>query len=234
MEPEISIIIPTLNEESKIGSLLGQIQKLSGNSVREVITADGGSSDRTAEIARENGAKVIECPKPGRAFQMNQGAKQASGNILFFLHADTVPPQNFDELIYNEIEGGAGSGCFRLSFDWDHPALKFYGWFTRFNTTLVRFGDQGLFAKKELFQTINGYDESLLVMEDQQIVRNLKMAGPFSVIENNVVTSARKYRDVGVIKLQAIFFLIWTGYYLGIEQNALVHFYKSSIDQSQI
>jgi rSAM/selenodomain-associated transferase 2 len=234
MQSEISIVIPVLNEEEVIGQVIDHIHSSSTGHIREIIIADGGSSDRTREVAGKKGAKVVTCSKKGRASQMNEGARNASGEVLFFLHADTIPPARFDLLILNEIRRGAGSGCFRLAFDWEHPLLRFYSWFTRFGNTLIRFGDQGLFVRKELFQAVNGYDEALVVMEDQKIVRELKKKGTFSLIPQNVVTSARKYREAGVVRLQVIFFLIWAGYYLGAEQKTLVHFYRKSIPVKQI
>lgn len=234
MQSEISIVIPALNEEEVIGQVIDHIHSLSTGHIREIIVADGGSSDRTREIAEVKGAKVVKCSKRGRASQMNEGARYADGDVLFFLHADTKPPLRFDELIINEIRNGSGFGCFRLAFDWEHPLLRFYSWFTRFGSTLVRFGDQGLFVKKELFHSVNGYDEALVVMEDQKIVRELKKRGTLGLVRENAVTSARKYRDIGVLKLQVIFFLIWAGFYLGVDQKTLTHFYRISTSSVQI
>lgn len=225
----ISIVIPAYNEEANIGNLIQCIRKREAGFISEIIIADGGSSDNTRSIAKELGAIVLYCKKKGRAAQMNEGASIASGPILYFLHADTIPPVNFDEMIVNAIKNGAGAGCFRLSFDDDHPLLKFYSWFTKFRFTIVRFGDQSLFSTKKLFKKINGFDESLIVMEDQEIVRLMKREKPFKIVNKKVKTSARKYRKNGVIKLQLVFTIILIGYYLGAKQSTLVHLYETLV-----
>jgi len=190
---------------------------------------DGGSTDQTKEVAERAEAVVIESKKKGRAAQMNAGAARASAEILYFLHADTIPPPKFDLHILKSISNGYGAGCFYLTFDDSHPGLRFYSWFTKFKSTFLRFGDQSLFVAKPDFENVNGFDESLIVMEDQQIVRKLKRETEFNVINKSVITSARKYRENGVYRLQAVFFIIWAGYYLGINQETLTDIYRKYI-----
>lgn len=226
----ISIIIPTLNEEQEIGGLIRELRDRAEGDIYQVIVADGGSGDRTAEIASGEGAEIVACRKRGRAAQLNEGAEAASGELLYFLHADTVPPPGFDRLITQAITGGAGAGCFQLRFTSSHPALRFYGWCTRFNFTLLRFGDQSLFVKPELFDRVGRFDEELIVMEDQQIVRDLKKLAPFKVLNQAVLTSARKYEDNGALRLQLIFTMILVLYYFGASQKMLAHLYNSLID----
>lgn len=234
MDRSISIIIPAVNEEDVIERLLKHIQDVQAGFVAEVIVADGGSTDGTAKLASDAGARLVICKKRGRAAQMNEGAHHAKEDILFFLHADTFPPPGFDRMILKQIGTGKDFGCFMLGFDDPHPALRFYASFTALKTTLVRFGDQGLFVKKELFKKSAGFNESLVVMEDQDMVRRLKHIGNFGLIRERVTTSARKYREVGFVKLQLIFFGVWAGYYLEAKQETLVHFYKNHISGFQI
>ena len=226
---QISIIIPTYNEEENIGRLIEILQNRQAGYVSEIIVADGGSTDQTKKVSEENGANFYSCSRKGRAAQMNEGASMATSPLLYFLHADTIPPRGFDKLIVNAINNGAGAGCFRLRFDDDHPVLKFYSWFTKFRCTAIRFGDQSLFVSKKIFKKINGFDESLIVMEDQEIVRHLKRETSFKIIKKNVETSARKYRKNGVFRLQFIFTVILIGYYLGAKQSTLAHLYSSLI-----
>lgn len=229
---KISIIIPTLNEEDQIVNLLNALkEKESADGyIHEIIVADGGSSDGTAGLAKHAGARVIQCSDKGRAKQMNQGADEASGEILYFLHADTFPPKTFDRSIVKAIKSGAGAGCFQLRFSNKHPLLRFYGWCTRFRSTLVRFGDQSLFVKKEIFSQLGGFDERLVVMEDQKIVGNLKNRTSFKLLDRAVTTSARTYEKNGVIRLQFIFTMIVILYYCGAKQDTLVHLYNSLIE----
>lgn len=225
----ISIIIPALNEESNIAALLNEIEKRSCGYIREIILADGGSTDKTREVAKKSGVRVLSCTKKGRAVQMNEGAAVASGNILYFLHADSIPPEEFDQQITQAVNRNIPAGSFRLQFTSTHFLLRFYSWFTRFSFTLFRFGDQSLFVKKSLFNQIDGFDESLILMEDQDIVRRLKEQTPVMVLPDVVKTSARKYEENGMLKLQFIFTVILVAYYMGARQKTLVHLYQSLI-----
>lgn len=226
---EISIIIPVLNEEKQIGKLIRYLKKYGEDYVSEIIISDGGSTDQTIKIAEESGAVVLKAPGRGRALQMNAGAEVATSQILYFLHADSFPPQNFCLEIAEAIKKGADAGSFTLRFDTPNPILKLYSLFTHLPITEVRFGDQSLFVKKRLFKLVGGFRNELIVMEDQQIVRDLKRKGEFVLINRSVLTSARKYRAIGAFKLQFIFTIIWTGYYLGARQNTLLHIYQSFI-----
>lgn len=229
---KISIVIPALNEKSRIAKLINELRRResSGNYIHEIIVADGGSGDGTRREAKMAGAKVLNCSQKGRAVQMNEGAAMASGDVLYFLHADTLPPQQFDREIIWNILNGSGAGCFQLKFSSDHPVLRFYAWCTRFNTTLVRFGDQSLFVTSDNFRKIGGFDEALVVMEDQKIVGKLKKTTSFALLDESVKTSARRYEKNGVIRLQFIFGMIVILYYLGARQETLAHLYSSLID----
>lgn len=205
-DPFISIIIPTLNEEDRLDHLLTYLKKNGGTHIQKIIIADAGSLDKTISIAEKHAVRIKHYKKKGRAVQMNEGAEIAAASVLYFLHADTIPPKKFGDQISNALRDGYECGCFQLSFDDPHPILKLYGWFTRFRTTLVRFGDQSLFVKKRLLNRVGGFDESLQVMEDQKIVRELKKEGKFKVLNARVTTSARRYRQNGIIRLQSVFF----------------------------
>lgn len=223
----ISIIIPAYNEADNIGQLIDFLSTHSKGEQTEIIVVDGGSDDDTVRMAQNHGARTITSPQKGRAKQMNFGADNARGEVLYFLHADTFPPPTFIAEIKDKMNRGFDCGCFRLSFDNRHPALRFYAWFTRFNIDAFRFGDQSLFAKKALFCKINGFNEKLLVMEDQEIVTRLKNHAQFGIIKKAVVTSSRKYQQFGVFRLQLIFSIIVVLFYLNISQEVLVHFYKT-------
>ncbi|MBO6522616.1 MAG: TIGR04283 family arsenosugar biosynthesis glycosyltransferase [Balneolaceae bacterium] len=226
----ISIIIPTFNEEESIGELISYLKADAPKDEIEIIISDGGSTDSTKEIAQRKGAVVIETPKQGRAAQMNFGAKHAIGDMLYFLHADTYPPKAFLDDIIGSLSNGDKAGCYRLSFDDDHPLLKFYCWFTRFDIDFFRFGDQSLFIKKSLFEKLKGFNEQFIVMEDQDIVRRIKKKASFTILPKQVVTSARKYRQVGILKLQLIFTIVLIRFYLGTPQKKLIEFYKRAIN----
>lgn len=229
----ISIIIPVYNEADQIVKTIVRTRQASTEHLSEIIVVDGGSEDDTVAAAKAEGVKVIKCPK-GRARQMNCGAKAAKGDILYFLHADTIPPQNFTTHIINACQNRALSGCFRLAFDYDHWFLKVHSWFTRFDVNAIRFGDQSLFVVSDVFKESGGFREDLFIMEDQEIIHRLKKYGKFKVINEPVITSARKYTDNGVYRMQGIFYRIWALYYLGYSQEYLLGLYKSLIRKQKL
>jgi len=225
----ISLIIPALNEADRIAAQVKQLRRRESGGIGEVIVVDGGSTDETVSEAGRAGARVLESDRKGRAAQMNFGADRARFPVLYFIHADTLPPDGYDRMITRAVEEGYRAGCFRLAFDWDHPLLNFYGWCTRFDLNAFRFGDQSLFVTKALFDSIGGYDSELIVMEDNVIVRRIKREEPFIIIPEEVVTSARKYRGNGTVKLQLIFTLIYVLFFLGVPQKKLVRIYRKLV-----
>ncbi|MEM8847686.1 MAG: TIGR04283 family arsenosugar biosynthesis glycosyltransferase [Bacteroidota bacterium] len=225
----ISIIIPVLNEEKCLRDILKHLNSsISSSHVEEIICIDGGSTDNTIEIAKSCGAIVIPS-KRGRAKQMNTGAKQAKGSILYFLHADTLPPHGFDSIILEAVKKGSQSGCFRMKFDSKNPILRFFAWLSRINHTLCRGGDQSLFIKKDLFELTKGFDEDYFIYEDTEFIRRLYEQTEFKVLPNYVITSARKYRDKGWVKVQLHFRRIHLKSYLGAGPEELYRYYRKNL-----
>lgn len=225
----ISVIIPTYNEEDHIAGTIRAVKNQGGGLVENIIVVDGGSTDSTRSVAEEAGASVVQSPGRGRAAQMNFGAQQAGGSILYFLHADSHPPPEFDRQITNTVAEGSKAGCFQLAFDQRHWLLDFYAWCTRFDIDAFRFGDQSLFITAELFQKLGGFREDHLLMEDNEFVRRIKKSHDFSVLEDTVTTSARSYRQVGIVRLQMAFILIYLLYFAGVEQEKLMQIRQNVI-----
>ncbi|MEZ4969428.1 MAG: TIGR04283 family arsenosugar biosynthesis glycosyltransferase [Flavobacteriaceae bacterium] len=225
----ISIIIPTLNEAAHIGSLLPHIKTNSSpNNIEEIIVVDGGSTDGTLGIAKKLGAKTITSER-GRAKQMNKGAELARGHVLYFLHADTNPPKDFDLYILNAVHHHIVSGCFRMKFDTSKKFLRFFAWFSRINNRLCRGGDQSLFVSKDLFLKTGGFNEKYIIYEDMQFIVRLYKISNFQVLPQYVVTSARKYEQVGTLKLQYHFGIIHLKNALGVGPEHLYRYYKKNI-----
>ena len=230
----ISIIIPTYNEADYISKTIALLKKNdTAGLVEEIIISDGGSTDGTCHID-DNDVLVLYSPNKGRAAQMNFGARHATGKILYFIHADTLPPPGFTTDIKTSIENGKIAGCYRLSFDYNHWFLKANCWFTRFDIDSIRFGDQSLFVTKDIFIKAGGFSEKHIVLEDQEFIRRIKKLGRFEVMKQNVVTSARKYLENGIFKTQGIFFIIYVMYRLGFSQTKLVDTYRRLIKQNKI
>jgi rSAM/selenodomain-associated transferase 2 len=226
---KLSVIIPVFNEEDIIADTIETVRENGGDFLHGIIVVDGNSTDNTVPEAEATGAKVVTSPTKGRAAQMNYGAEQAEGEILYFLHADSKPPTNFDQKIVEAISSGFKSGCFQLAFDTDHFLLDFYAWCTRFDIDAFRFGDQSLFVEQSAFFEVGGFREDHLVMEDNEIVRRIKKKYSFVILDDAVETSARAYLKVGIIKLQLIFILIYLLCFLGVEQETLADIKRKAI-----
>ena len=218
----ISIIIPATNESADISNLISHIRESSSLQVtHEIIIVK--SLDLKRETASHNIANTnITYSVHQRSAAMNAGAKVACGDILYFLHADSYPPNRFDELIVDAIRSGAGAGSFRLRFDTSNLMLKTFALFTRFNWYWVRFGDQSLFVSATNFKLVGGFNEDLSTMEDTNIVKRLKKHTSFAVISKQVVTSARKYKKYGYIRVQSFYIVVVILYHLGFSQHVLL------------
>ncbi|RKN83313.1 TIGR04283 family arsenosugar biosynthesis glycosyltransferase [Ulvibacterium marinum] len=227
--PKISIIVPILNEADYIGKLLSCLQnEIAPEHVEEILVIDGGSTDSSLKIAEEYGATIVHSEK-GRAKQMNLGAQMAKAEILYFLHADTLPPKNFVLYILEAVKGGFQAGCFQMQFDSNSRFLKFFAWFTRINHQICRGGDQSLFVTKRLFQNSKGFNEDYKIYEDNEFIGRLYKKTKFKVLPLQVKTSARRYDKVGAIRLQYHFGVIHLKNYLGAGPDQLYDYYKRKI-----
>lgn len=227
---KVSIIIPVLNEEKSIAKLLDYLLKIQNPEYsQEIIVVDGGSEDGTLEILKSYPEIRVVFSEKGRAKQMNFGAKIANSEILYFLHCDTFPLKNFDSEIVNQVQNSKLSGCFKMKFDNNHIVLKVSEWFTRFNFQEFRGGDQSLFVEKQLFEKLNGFNENLIIYEDNELIARLYKNSKFTVIQKEVLTSARKYLKNGIWKLQFHFMIIHIKYWLGYSQEKIVEYYQKNI-----
>lgn len=233
--PWLSIIIPTFNEAGHIGPLLRALHELGAVAPNvELIVVDGGSTDATAAEAAAAGAHLVRSPHKGRAAQLNYGATRARGALLYLLHADSYPPATLLADLRRAVAAGYGSGCYRLAFDDSHWFLQLSAWCTRFDWDALRFGDQSLFVRRDVWAAAGGYDERLVLFEDQEIIGRLRQQGRFVVLPGAVTTSARKYRANGVYRLQLTFGLLCLLYRLGVAQATLVHLYRRLIRQDKV
>lgn len=230
----ISVIIPAYNEEKQIGLTIRHVRERGAPFVTQIIISDGGSSDNTIAEAKMAGAEAVLSPRKGRAAQMNYGASFATSPVLYFLHADTLPPAGFSKAITDAVNKEFGSGCFMLQFDYPHWFLEANCWFTRFDINAIRFGDQSLFVQKEVFEKCGGFSEKHIVMEDQEIIRRIRKLCRFIIIKKPVITSTRKYLENGIYKTQGIYFLIYFMYRLGYSQQKLLQTYRSLVRQDKM
>lgn len=228
---KISIIIPVLNESQTIkGLLFHLIDNASLNSISEIIVVDGGSTDGTQDIIKTLDLNIILLnSEKGRAKQMNLGVKKAKGDILYFLHADSFPPNRYDDLILKEVQKGNQAGCFRMQFDSKHWWLRLASWLTQFSWRACRGGDQSQFITRELFDEIGGYDESYIIYEDNILINELYTRKQFVVINKKIRTSARLYKKIGVWKLQYHYWAIYVKRWFGASADDLFAYYRKYI-----
>jgi rSAM/selenodomain-associated transferase 2 len=224
----ISIIIPTVNNARQLNYLLGYLKRVPFvEYISEIIVSDGNSSDRTVEMAQSyDDVKIITHDTACKAMQMNAGARIATGNILYFLHPESMPPRDFAYEIVNHYENGHFSGCFRLQYDHSHWLLRMNSWFTRFNANLFRSGDQSLFVQRALFNALGGFREDHILLEEQELISRISATGSFVVIPRYITSSAKKYLETGIYRLQGIYLYIFALYTFGVSQNHLFRMYE--------
>jgi len=223
---KISIVIPTLNEAERIGDLVTYLLGNGQGHLAEIIVVDGGSCDDTKETAAAAGAKVTHIQCASRAKQMNEGASIASGHILYFVHADSIPPSTFAADILAEIKAGTSMGCFRYKFDSSSLLLKFNAWFVRFKWLCCQGGDKTFFIRKEVFWEFQGYDETFVVMEEYNFLTRAMKQYPLRIIPKNAVVSARKYEKNSWLRVQIANFTAFTMFRLGLEPCLIRDAYK--------
>ena len=194
----VSVIIPTLNEAANLRDLLLGIV---AEEPHEILVADGGSTDDTVAVAESFGARVVQAGR-GRGRQMNAAARVATGEHLLFLHADTEPPENFPALVARTLGRAAvtaGAFQFRLREPVVGGALIEWGVALRCALRQLPYGDQGLFMRRALFQSLGGFRE-WPSLEDLDMVRRLRALGRIAIIPEAAATSSRRWREGGVIR----------------------------------
>jgi rSAM/selenodomain-associated transferase 2 len=223
--PELTVIIPTLNEADRIGPLVSYLRE---RTTAPIWIADSPqTNDHTAEVALAAGAQVWSCPQSGRAAQMNYVANKASTDLLYFIHADTFPPATFMKRILLAIERGVDFGYFSYRFDSRHPLLWFNSRATRMDGLFAGGGDQTLFIRRTVFEQLGGFDESLMLMEDFDLVRRARRAGyRHQLIREDALVSARKYDKNSWLRVNLVNLWVFTAAHLGVTQDRLVRIYR--------
>ncbi|WP_340104341.1 TIGR04283 family arsenosugar biosynthesis glycosyltransferase [Rhodohalobacter sp. 8-1] len=228
-EPLMSIIIPAYNEEQTIVKQIQNLAECSLGFPTEIIVVDGGSTDQTVRKVREIDFTCLVTQSKGRAVQMNAGADYSSGSILYFVHADSKPPDSFQNDIRKALKNGEQAGCYRFTFDSDHLLPKLNSFFTRFDRLMCRGGDQTLFVTRGLFYELNGFKNDYKIMEDFEFIRRLRKREPFTIIQKDTVVSARKYDHNSYLKVNLVNFVVFMMFFFGASQEAMIHAYKQLI-----
>ncbi len=225
----LSIIIPVLNEEKLLPVLLDYLQK-SKCAEDEIIVVDGGSKDNTCSLATSYPVRLFHTEVSSRAKQMNLGAKNALHDILYFLHADSIPPTSFSQDILKARQGGIKLGGYRLRIGNKNQGLKIINsFFTKIDLLVFQGGgDQSLFILKEVFNELNGFDENYNIMEDFDLVRRARSLGyKKAILDKTIQVSDRKYKSNGYFKVQCANLVAYSAFCMGINPAWIKSFYHS-------
>ena len=227
---KISIIIPTYNEAENIEKIISYLLLIKQKNFIEIIVADGGSTDDTIKIAQKKGVIATLSNIKGRAGQMNHGVNFATGDVLYFIHADSRPPLTYFTDIEEAISRGYNCGCYRSQFDSNNFLLKINAFFTRLNVLFCRGGDQTIFVTRALFEKVGPYKNEMLIMEEYDFLARIRKQGRFKLFNKATVFSARKYDENSWLKVQKANFKIVQMYKNGRSQQEMLDTYKRMLN----
>ncbi len=225
MKPQLSIIIPVVNEAGHLADRLQALQAL--RDLCQLLLVDGESNDDSAKIAKPLVDQVLFSPR-GRARQMNLGASQTHAEILLFLHADTHLPKDAINQIIEAAAQGYHWGRFDVSFDSPQAIFKLIAFMMNWRSRLtgIATGDQALFMTRQAFNAVNGFPD-IALMEDITICSSLKKLGNPCCLRSKVVTSARRWQEQGIIKTILLMWWLRLRYFLGVNpSDLLLHYYR--------
>lgn len=222
--PTLSVVIPALNEAASIEQTLAALRRVPG--IFEVIVVDGQSRDDALDRAARLGARVLTAPR-GRGAQMHAGAQAAGGEVLWFLHADTLPPPDAAGRIADAlIDPAVAAGNFEIRFAGEFAAARFL---TRLYHHLallgLRYGDSGYFVRREAYAAVGGFRPHP-IFEDLDLMRRLRRRGLFVRVPATVVTSSRRFEGRSFAVVFARWTILQTLYWLGVPPVWLGKLYR--------
>ncbi len=228
MRYKISIILPVWNERFIINDILDRLSAQRSDGGFEVIVVDGSPEGETINAVQKEEVKKVIAEK-GRAKQMNKGASLASGEVLLFLHADTVLPDSALRRISSAMEkGDFVGGAFDLGIQSHRPVFRLIENAASLRSRITRmpYGDQAIFVRKEYFDAIGGFRE-IPLMEDVELMRRIKRSGDkILIIDEKVLTSPRRWEKEGILSCTLRNWILITLYFLGVPPDKLAKFYK--------
>jgi rSAM/selenodomain-associated transferase 2 len=219
----VSVIVPALDEEHALDAIVAAARQ---PGLLEIIVVDGGSRDRTVDVARACADRVLSADR-GRAAQMNAGAAVARGDVLLFLHADTrLPPGCHGAITHALADDRMVGGRFDLRLDAPGIPYRIIERMISLRSRLTRVatGDQAIFARRSVFERLGGFPP-LPLMEDIAFCRALKRAGRIACLRERVVTSARRWQRRGVVRTVLLMWTLRAAYYAGVSPARLARAY---------
>ncbi len=223
MNPTVSIIIPTLNEAGSIKQTLDAVKNFGKET--EVIVVDGGSTDETISIVKSFDVKIL-CSPRGRGIQMHAGAKEAKGEVLWFLHADTIPEPIATEEISKALEDAKIiGGNFTICFDGESAAARFLTWlYPNLRKINLIYGDSAIFVRRDVYEKAEGF-KPFPIFEDLDLVRKLKPFGQMIYLPVKVTTSSRRFENRSFILTFLRWSILQVFYWLGVSPHTLGKLY---------
>ena len=222
----LCVVMPVLNEAAGIGAALQALAPLAARGA-QIVVADGGSHDATADLARAAGVQVVQAPR-GRALQMNAGARQASGAVLLFLHADTQLPPNADRLIAQALTVGPQVwGRFDVQISGQPRLLRVIAacMNRRSRWTGIATGDQAMFMTRAAFDAVGGFADQPL-MEDIEMSARLRRLSRPACLSARVITSGRRWESRGVWRTVLLMWRLRLAYWRGAAPERLAVLYR--------
>ncbi|MCC5810888.1 MAG: TIGR04283 family arsenosugar biosynthesis glycosyltransferase [Ectothiorhodospiraceae bacterium] len=221
----ISIIVPTLDEAGNISETLGRLQTARALG-HELLVVDGGSSDATVELALPLADRVLHGPR-GRARQMNAGAMGSQGDVLWFIHADTLVPDDSAQRIMDAVQEGASWGRFDVSIRGRARLLPVIAWFMnrRSRLTGIATGDQGMFVLRSVWDEVGGFPD-IPLMEDIALSRALRSHAWPVCLPERLITSGRRWEQRGVWRTIVLMWRLRLAYFLGADPAELAKRYR--------
>ncbi|HZI67112.1 MAG TPA: TIGR04283 family arsenosugar biosynthesis glycosyltransferase [Thermoanaerobaculia bacterium] len=219
----ISVIVPIKDEPPGVVERFARFARSPQEC--ELVVVDGGDGGQTGDAFRGAGARVISLPGT-RGARLAHASASARGNVLFFLHADSRPPDDALALISRSLARGADAGAFSLAYEGADRRMRWIAWWANRRSRLgLPFGDQGIFCRRSTYEQAGGFRD-LPICDDVDLVRRLRKSGAFVVRPEKTVTSPRRYREVGALRQVLRTWRVLAGYYAGVSPETLTRWYE--------
>ncbi|MBD1396845.1 TIGR04283 family arsenosugar biosynthesis glycosyltransferase [Pontibacter sp. JH31] len=223
---KVSVVIPVYNDKAPLQKLLEHLGNALDRQLMELVVVDGGSTDGVDAIIPAP-VKLLRTDRACRAVQLNAGAEVGTGEILYFLHADCLPPLTFVKDINRAMDAGYMVGCFRLKLMPGNLLLNINSFLSRFRTMFSGGGDQSLYLPKSVFEEIGGYNETFCVMEDFELVHRLMPLYGYHILPKDIQASARKYSENSYFRVNKANYLAFQLYKKKVPPQVIREQYNS-------
>ena len=227
-ERVLDIVIPAYNEFENLCLLLPILKRgLAKDSINVIVVDSSRSNDGTPQLCIEHQVHYLQSSYTQRSQQLNAGARLGTNEVIMFLHADVIPPEDFYEQIFETVDAGIQAGFFSYQFRDKRIMLKLNAYFTRFDGFFAGGGDQCHFFTRDCFNKLGGYDNDALIMEDYELFDRVRaLAIPYQLIRSDAQVSSRKYENNSYLKVNLVNLITFVKYRLGSDPRSLKESYE--------